>query len=253
MVNVADEDGRTMLHWAASGGQTQVAELLLRALCEDGGHNAREHIDLHDGSGWTPLHISVSGGHVAIVRALLAHGAEPLALNNTGQMPIHYEASRDRRECADLLLEAARAKQPPRGGDMLNAVDNSGYTALLRSIARGHLEMSRWLLLHGASTSHADLDGNTPLHLATIEQQMETVRCASAAPSASVVVGLWLADLCLACIRLLLDEGSASTQLVAKNKQQQTAFDIAKAHADRLYGMPEYPAAKSLQTLLEPQ
>lgn len=47
---------------------------------------------------WTPLHIASSVGQVDIVSALVEKGATVNAVNQTGQTPLHYAASRNRLE-----------------------------------------------------------------------------------------------------------------------------------------------------------
>ena len=47
---------------------------------------------------WTPLMIAASAGRNQIVVSLLAHDAQVNAVNNTGQCPLHYAASKDRYE-----------------------------------------------------------------------------------------------------------------------------------------------------------
>ena len=210
-LTAADGDGRTMLHWAASGGRDEVADFLLGSGAEP---NAT------DDAGWTPLHVAASSGHAAITLSLLRAGANPLAVNTTGQLAIHYAASRNRIAVAQHLQEAAGEN----GLAMVSAADTSGSTPLMRSSARGYEPMTVWLLEAGAPALCKDRDGNTPLHLAAIEREKQMVG-------------------------LLLEHGGPE-QRVAKNNEGKTPHDCTKENAERSFGMPEYDLIKSLSDML---
>lgn len=67
MLNETDESGRSVLHWAACGGHTNLVQWLIE-------HQA--NVDATDDALWTPLIIAASAGHEAVVRLLLGSGAE---------------------------------------------------------------------------------------------------------------------------------------------------------------------------------
>ncbi|HWI17141.1 MAG TPA: ankyrin repeat domain-containing protein, partial [Vicinamibacterales bacterium] len=75
-VNVAQGDGMTALHWAASHGDAALTQMLLSA-----GANVRATTRL---GGITPLHMASQSGHAAVVAALIAAGAETNAATSTG-------------------------------------------------------------------------------------------------------------------------------------------------------------------------
>jgi 26S proteasome non-ATPase regulatory subunit 10 len=151
----ADADGRTTLHWAASGGHLETVQYLMAAGLE---------VNATDDAGWTPAHVAVSSGHAPVVRALLAGGADGLIANATGQLPLHYACSRNRLECAQLLFR--------EGGAGIDAEE----ATLMRACSRGHMQLTTWLIEAGANTTCTDHDGNTPLHLATIERDTSMVQ-----------------------------------------------------------------------------
>ena len=70
----------TPLHEAASTGQAEVLELLLK---EDGPVNAKA------ASGYTPLHLAASGGHSESARLLLQNGADLSAEDDYNKTPLH--------------------------------------------------------------------------------------------------------------------------------------------------------------------
>lgn len=158
-----DEDGRTMLHWASSGGHGALVAYLLE-------HRAL--VNALDELGWTALHIAVSGGHSDIAAALLRAGGDPFAINSSGQLALHYAASRDRLDCARLLLESGGE----RAAAMASFPDRGNNTPLHRAAAAGLTDMVTVLLEVGADVSAVDRDGSTALHLATVEQQLAVVQ-----------------------------------------------------------------------------
>ena len=158
----ADEDGRTMLHWASSGGHSTLVAYLLE-------HGAMANA--LDELGWTALHIAVSGGHSDIAAALLRAGGDPFAINSSGQLALHYAASRDRLDCARLLLES--------GGDELQRWPRFPTAATTRrciaQLLRGSPTWSQ-CFRSGCRRLSWDRDGSTALHLATVEQQLAVVQ-----------------------------------------------------------------------------
>lgn len=68
LAELKDEEGLTLLHWAADRGQADMAELLLsRDLAL---------LDARDGAGQTALHYAASCGHSQVVSLLLDRGAD---------------------------------------------------------------------------------------------------------------------------------------------------------------------------------
>ncbi|XP_077309223.1 acyl-CoA-binding domain-containing protein 6 isoform X1 [Lithobates pipiens] len=94
-VNVADDEGRCLLHWACDRGHTELVSKLLF-------HNA--HINLQDSEGQTPLHYAAACEFAEIVDLLLDHGADPSLVDNDGFQP--HEAT-DSKPISDMLKQHA--------------------------------------------------------------------------------------------------------------------------------------------------
>ena len=92
------------MHWAASGGLTDIVSLLIR-------EGAR--VDGADRFGNTPLHAGIR--HPAVVEILLDSGAAVDARNAFGNTPLHLAVS-DRR-VVEILL---RAGADPRARNYLD-------------------------------------------------------------------------------------------------------------------------------------
>ena len=117
-----DENGRRLLHWAASGGQKELVQWLIE-------HNA--DVDAVDDTRWTPLIIACSAGHEAVVKLLLSAGASVNLCTDQGRSPLLYSASRNRQSIAKMLLDELAD---------VNLQDKLGATPLHRAVGCGHVE-----------------------------------------------------------------------------------------------------------------
>ena len=104
----------------------------------------------------TALHKACCRGHGAIVRLLLARGADPTLTDSVACTPLYFAASCDRMEIVRCLLA--------HGGSPIDAVTStSGLSALAIASFHGHAEVARLLLEAGADPTISDKDGDTPL------------------------------------------------------------------------------------------
>jgi ankyrin repeat protein len=112
-----------------------------------------------------PLRTASSRNQPAIVRALLAHGANP----NT---PLNF---------APPLVDAAYSGYPDVVAALLDAKANpnvrnsQGYTALIKACLHAHVEIIKQLIDHGADVNLASTDGATPLLAAAQEGSKESL------------------------------------------------------------------------------
>ena len=153
-------------------------------------------IDATDGRGRTPLHVAAYGRHHEAMRALVAAGANPNALENDRYDIVTIAAVADdvltlkialelgcsaknvtSRYDGTALIAAAHLGHDEvvrtliAAGAPLDHVNNLHWTALIESIVLGdggprHTETLKALLEAGASTKLADRQGRTPLQLA---------------------------------------------------------------------------------------
>jgi ankyrin repeat protein len=148
-VNSRNEDGSTPLLIASSKGDLDILRLLLE-------HEADAFV--HDNSGSTPLHFAVIGGHVEVVRMLLERKAEVNSRNQDGSTPSHIASSKGKLDILRLLLV--------HGADAF-VHDNSGNSPLHFAVIGGHLEVARVLLECKADADALRDKGLTPLHQAS--------------------------------------------------------------------------------------
>jgi ankyrin repeat protein len=122
--DAVDLAGTTALHIAARQGQKEILALLVKADAT---------VDARDDNGWTPLMRSVGTKSSAIIRYLLAHGADPFQMNdwqqNAFELAIrshnssvveafhHIEVPENAKlspEATKKLLHLAKQKRDPR-------------------------------------------------------------------------------------------------------------------------------------------
>ncbi|HEX5108819.1 MAG TPA: ankyrin repeat domain-containing protein [Vicinamibacterales bacterium] len=156
----------------------------------------------------TPLHLAVMRNRREMIALLLELGADPLAVDGSGQSAAIYATAPD----ADLpvmerihamtaaeLRSAARGHRPARGGplDLLAAITLRDWSTAERLLAenerlmlpasgvlhlmakRGDVDGTKWLLARAANPSGVwpHWDANvTPLHLAALQGHVEIAR-----------------------------------------------------------------------------
>lgn len=156
----------------------------------------RDNVEIRDGHGRTPLHVAAYGGHHEAMRALVAAGANPNALENdrydivtiaavandvpTLKLALALGVSAENvtsRYDGTALIAAAHLGHAEavrtliRAGAPLDHVNNLGWTALIEAIVLGdggvrHTETLKALIDAGANVNLADRNGQTPLALA---------------------------------------------------------------------------------------
>ena len=133
-----DGDVERLRQWLAGGGDVNAA----------------------DGDGWTPLLWASARGKTEVVRFLIASGGDAGSAHAvSGALPLHLAGQSGSVACAEALL-AARP-------DLLDAVLLlNGHTILLQAVFYGHIELARFLLERGASTTMTTARGLGPLELA---------------------------------------------------------------------------------------
>jgi ankyrin repeat protein len=171
---------------AARGDVTAIAQLVAQ----------RADIGVRDGYGRTPLHVAAYSSQRNAMRALVAAGADPNALERdrydivtiaavandlpTLQVALELEASprnvTSRYEGTALIAAAHLGhveivRELIRAGAPLDHVNNLGWTALIESIVLGdggprHTATLAALVDAGANVNLADRSGTTPLQLA---------------------------------------------------------------------------------------
>jgi ankyrin repeat protein len=182
VVGRTDHQDNTPLHFAAEGGQSHIAKILIGKGCDLNARNAE---------GNTPLNIAAISGHAGVAELLIKHGADVNAGNMQlfgplhsaivnkrdivselliengadvrartvlGQTPLHLAVDNDREAIAELLIK--------RNAE-IDSRDNYGRTPFA-IVARqtGNVEIAKLLIRSGADINAKDSNGQLPLDLA---------------------------------------------------------------------------------------
>ena len=158
-VNIRDEDGRTLLHFAAARGHTETVLILI----EFGAHKTI----IADKIG-TPLHVAAANGHVSTVKAMLRAGCPVDVVDNYGYSVLLVAAVSGN---AEMIREIVSTP-----GCDINAADRSHMTPLHKVAQRGKTEAALELIRHGAKKALASYKLGTPLHVAAMFRHVSTVK-----------------------------------------------------------------------------
>jgi ankyrin repeat protein len=109
-----------------------------------------------DRAGRIPLHYAALENDVALLRRLLAQGADPNARDRQGFTPLHFACQQGAVEAVRALIGA---------GALVDARDDRGTTPLLRAVLSARTcqgEIITLLREHGADPVARDDAGETP-------------------------------------------------------------------------------------------
>jgi len=147
-VNIKGFLGWGPLHNAANAGHSTIAEHLLKLGAD---------VDLRDLENHTPL-LLASGianedeERVKTVKLLLAHKANPNALDDGKYSALQLAVLNDNQRIVQILIEAGAA---------VNHQNNDRFTALHAAATNGNARLVQYLLKHGADSKLRDGRGMT--------------------------------------------------------------------------------------------
>ncbi len=187
-VNVPQADGATALHWAVRWDDMDSADLLLKAGANPQAANR---------AGATPLFLASTTGDAAMIEKLLKGGADANApILAHGETALMMAARSGNLNAVKVLLDH---------GAQVNAKENlRGTTAIMWAAEEGHADVIKYLADHGADIKLVSAvitpprrrglgfapptappgpakGGLAPLHFATRQGSMESVRVLLAA------------------------------------------------------------------------
>ncbi|XP_009285784.1 PREDICTED: KN motif and ankyrin repeat domain-containing protein 4 [Aptenodytes forsteri] len=155
VVNLADRNGNTALHYSVSHSNFPIAKLLLdTGVCR---------LDLQNHAGYTavmltPLAAAETGEDMDVVMKLLKEGDVNLRAAQGGQTALMLGVSHERDDMVRALLSCQAD---------VNLQDEEGTTALMVACRQGNADIVRLLLAQpGCQVSLTDKGGNSALSLA---------------------------------------------------------------------------------------
>jgi len=155
--HIANRDGWSPLHFAASVGNLELARWLITEAQADVGRRENLH-------GRTAAHVASVAGHTEVVAFLLQASRLPQDLSDSdGESVLHLAASQGRSKTVQLLLQkwakCGAAMSPDIKGGL-------GRTALHQASIHGFAEVAGQLLVAKARVDLRESGGNTALHFA---------------------------------------------------------------------------------------
>jgi len=163
-VDPKNRSGYTPLAVCCTYGNAAAARLLLAS---------RADVSSTDSAGGSALGECARKGHREIASLLLTAKASPDAVDRRGRSPLILAAYAGHAEVVALLL----GTEGGSGGAVdVDRADSDGWTALLSSCDRGHIEVTGLLLASGAATDKANRHGCTALHRSCLQGRLEVSR-----------------------------------------------------------------------------
>ncbi|XP_060062299.1 KN motif and ankyrin repeat domain-containing protein 4 [Erinaceus europaeus] len=154
LVNLADGNGNTALHYSVSHSNFSIVKLLLETgVC---------NVDLQNKAGYTavmitPLASAETDEDMAVVWRLLREGNVNIQATQGGQTALMLGVSHDREDMVQALLSCQAD---------VNLQDHDGSSALMLACHHGNTDMVRLLLAHPACDSGlTDKAGRTALSM----------------------------------------------------------------------------------------
>lgn len=154
VVNIADENGNTSLHYSVSHSNFRIVKLLLdTGVCD---------VDHQNKAGYTPVMLTPLASaetdeDMEVVKALLTLGNVNLSASQGGQTALMLGVSHGRSDMVKVLLDC--------GADV-NLTAEDGETALIIACQVGNLEIVRLLISHpDCDVELTDKAGNSALSI----------------------------------------------------------------------------------------
>ncbi|KNC51634.1 ankyrin [Thecamonas trahens ATCC 50062] len=168
-VDVIDARGMSPIHWAAVHGSRDMVKMLL---------GAGLGINDADDDGWTVLHHAAYNDRARLVTWLLRHGAKSGAKTASGERPADVASASAQQAIKNHIYESklVRAAEDAKDemvkhlvdavGVDVNATNAAGNSALMYAVMYENVELTQFLLAHGADPSVMNTDERTPLWFA---------------------------------------------------------------------------------------
>jgi ankyrin repeat protein len=171
-------DGQDLVGAANDGRIVTVERLLALAIGgrgsgDEGAATARRYVNQRTSGapgGPTALYMAAQGGHLAVVRVLLASGADPaIAMLTDGATPVWVAAHNGHLDVVRMLTEAR--------ANVNTAKTITGATPVFVAAQYGHLDVVGALVDSGADVNVARTgNGDTPVYIAAQQDNVGVVR-----------------------------------------------------------------------------
>uniref|UniRef100_A0A6J0V738 Transient receptor potential cation channel subfamily A member 1 n=1 Tax=Pogona vitticeps TaxID=103695 RepID=A0A6J0V738_9SAUR len=153
--------GCMAVHAAAFSGAKGCMEILIKR-GEELGYSTESHINFTNNGKCSPLHLAVQSGDLEMIKMCIEYGAQIDLKQNDKCTALHFAATQGATEILKLMMSAYTGEQP-----IIDALDGNKETLLHRAALFDHYELAEYLISMGAKIDSVDIEGRTPLLLAT--------------------------------------------------------------------------------------
>ncbi|XP_039201373.1 transient receptor potential cation channel subfamily A member 1 [Crotalus tigris] len=149
------------VHAAAFSGSKLCLEMIIKR-GEQLGYSPKNHINFINNEKSSPLHLAVQSRDVEMIKMCIEYGAQIDLKQSDNCTALHIAAIQGATEIIELLMSAYSGEEC-----LINASDENKETLLHRAALFDHDEMTDYLISKGANIDSVDIEGRTPLILAT--------------------------------------------------------------------------------------
>ena len=188
-----DDEGRSAIYYAAAGGNADAFQALLKAglfpepspvdgttilhvaaancfldLVRCVVNKLPDIVPLTDSNGWSAIHYAATSGDINIIYVLVKSGLPLTHMANDGSTVLHKAAYCGKMELVKYIMEIVP--------ELITSFDASMWTPLHSAAAGGNVEVFRALVEAGLSPLAPAHGGNTVLHIAAYNGQIDLVK-----------------------------------------------------------------------------
>ncbi len=156
--NLQDAEGLTALTYAAAYGNAAIVRMLL---------DAGAAVDLASSTGFTPLMAAAQSGH-DVVQVLLSHGVDPSISDEYGHTAMQLAIAAGDVDSVRTLIEYGAAIERTKPVE--------GETLLGEAAQSGNVELVLLVLAQTTNVDQQDVDGRTPLLIASYNGHVDVVK-----------------------------------------------------------------------------
>lgn len=217
LLAVQNNQGDTALHTAVSNKNIEAFNKILKA-CEK--ISPQDLLNAQNFARETALHQAVRGNEMIMVRRLVAMpGCDVSIADAQGNTPVHTAAQLQSSQCLEALLTRPVNGVRSAVSQAINSYNYDGETPLHLAVINGNLDSVRMLIDAGAQVHHCERKrGANPLHLAVMHGQHEIARYLLENTSVTIEAGLF--------------DGNTALHLAAQQRDGEMCKILLRQNAD---------------------
>lgn len=157
-LNMKDEKGWTILHYAAKENNYQIVDMLIEAGLD---------VNVRTNSNSTPMLIAAHHGHLEFLTKLIFYKANPNLSKIGGLTPLMFATKHNHIYCVELLL---------KNGADVNLMNDTLDNAFSIAVQEKNKRIVNLLHSYHSDFQIVDLHGNTPMLHAVFNDDLEMVK-----------------------------------------------------------------------------